>query len=242
MVLNEKYIKNNSNGHWLCLVRCESQYHIGDRLRLVQLGAVKRGCGISKCRNCTTIEMNKTEKHRTQYSLSQKGKKRLPHSVETKIKISSSLSGRSLSQSTKNLLRDLRTGVKHTDESRLKMSKNSALRGKFGSKHPNWNPDLSPEDRMGRLYLEKYKVWVHSVMKRDSYTCQITGLKGGNLSAHHLDGWHWCIENRYNINNGITINKSIHELFHMIFGNRNNTKEQFTEFVVYIKEVLCLPI
>jgi hypothetical protein len=46
----------------------------------------------------------------------------------------------------------------------------------------------------------------------------------------------WYIANadfselRFNINNGITMKKEIHKLFHKIYGKKNNTKEQIEKF------------
>lgn len=51
-----------------------------------------------------------------------------------------------------------------------------------------------------------------------------------DLTAHHLDGYSWCKEKRLDINNGITLCKECHEDFHIIYGTKNNTKEQFFEY------------
>lgn len=55
--------------------------------------------------------------------------------------------------------------------------------------------------------------------------------RGLVINAHHLDGFHWCIEKRYDSNNLVTLCKTCHRDFHSAFGNRNNTKEQFLEFL-----------
>ena len=67
---------------------------------------------------------------------------------------------------------------------------------------------------------------------RDDYTCQITGKKSnGDIVVHRINGYNWDVENRTNIENGITLNKDIHNEFHKIYGKGNNTKSQFVEFV-----------
>lgn len=101
-----------------------------------------------------------------------------------------------------------------------------------GENHPNWNPNITDEERIiGRRYPE-YKEWVKSVYERDNWTCQVTGEYGhGNLVAHHLDGYNWCKEKRVNIKNGITLSDKIHKEFHFIYGKGNNTTNQFIEFI-----------
>lgn len=99
----------------------------------------------------------------------------------------------------------------------------------FGKDNPNWNDNLTEQDRIKRRLLPEYKEWSKQVKERDNFTCQVTGQEGG-VNAHHLNGWHWSKDGRLDINNGITISERIHNLFHSVYGNRNNTKEQFLEF------------
>ena len=75
-------------------------------------------------------------------------------------------------------------------------------------------------------------------MERDNYTCQITGIEASRnirnhngVVVHHINGYDWDIENRTNIDNGITLSTEIHKEFHKIYSKGNNTKQQFIEFL-----------
>lgn len=52
----------------------------------------------------------------------------------------------------------------------------------------------------------------------------------GNLNSHHLNGWNIFPNERYDIENGITLCKFHHDDFHVKFGKGGNTKEQFDEY------------
>ena len=102
-----------------------------------------------------------------------------------------------------------------------------------GSNNPNWNHNKTKEERENskrRNLNEGYNSFVKEVLKRDNYTCQLTGQYGGKLEVHHLNNYLEYKEERTDINNGITLSKEIHRLYHKIYGNRHNTKEQFEEF------------
>ena len=96
--------------------------------------------------------------------------------------------------------------------------------------HPNWNPNISDEDRIKERRYKEYENWRTSVFEKYNYTCQLSGQKGGQLEVHHLSNYSTDIEHRLDINNGIVLAKHIHKLFHKLYGVKNNTKEQFEEF------------
>ena len=102
-----------------------------------------------------------------------------------------------------------------------------------GKNSPTWNHNLSDEERNNsrhRNRIEGYNLFIVSVLKRDNYTCQITGKIGGKLEVHHLNCYSDFKEGRTDLDNCITLSKEIHRLFHKIYGNKHNTKEQFEEF------------
>jgi len=63
-----------------------------------------------------------------------------------------------------------------------------------------------------------------------NYTCDLYGSKGNKINAHHLDGWHDNKDKRFNLDNLVCLSETAHKTFHNIYGNKNNTKEQYEEF------------
>lgn len=102
-----------------------------------------------------------------------------------------------------------------------------------GKSHHNYDPDITDEERLkGRHILGKHTIskFRNKVYQRDDYTCQICGQVGGTLHAHHLDGWNWAKDKRFDTSNGTTLCEDCHSKFHNMYGRGNNTKEQFEEF------------
>ena len=96
--------------------------------------------------------------------------------------------------------------------------------------HPNWNPNITNEERLDdRKYFE-YTEWRNNVFIRDNYTCVITGERGTHIVAHHLYSYDKNINLRTDIQNGVTISVELHKEFHKKYGYGNNTLEQFKEF------------
>lgn len=107
-----------------------------------------------------------------------------------------------------------------------------------GENHVNWNPNITQEKRLEKRKSLKNIYWRNDVFKRDVYTCLICkDNKGGNLNAHHLDGYNWCKERCLDITNGVTLCNECHKLFHCIYGYGDNTEEQYNEFVQICKNV-----
>jgi len=107
----------------------------------------------------------------------------------------------------------------------------SLAKDRVGPLSNTWNPDLTEEERQtGRNYPE-YREWRTVVYERDNYTCQACGEVGGNLNAHHIDGYAKNPGLRTTLENGATLCKECHKDFHHQYGNHDNTREQFEEWM-----------
>lgn len=102
--------------------------------------------------------------------------------------------------------------------------------------HFNWNPNLTDEERENGRMIEGYDQWRDSVYERDSYTCQCCSEKGGRLCAHHKNNYASFPEQRLDKANGITLCEECHVEFHSIYSYKNNTQEQYSEFVSFKRQ------
>jgi len=103
--------------------------------------------------------------------------------------------------------------------------------GKYnGEKHWNWRGGINPINDTIRNSLN-YKLWHKSVLERDNFTCQKTGVSGRDIVVHHINNFTDFPELRFAIDNGITLSQKAHRKFHSIYSNKNNTKEQLDEYL-----------
>ena len=101
----------------------------------------------------------------------------------------------------------------------------------IGKLHHRWLGGKSSKNNLLRN-SKKNRKWTLDVFKRDNFICQSCGIIGsGNLTPHHLEGWHWCEKLRFEVNNGVTLCKNCHFKFHIKYGKYWNTTEQFVEFI-----------
>ncbi|MED3792357.1 hypothetical protein P4571_07870 [Niallia alba] len=99
-----------------------------------------------------------------------------------------------------------------------------------GENHPKWNHDKTMEERIVDRSYPEYHRWRTDVFIRDSRTCRCCGSTK-NIVAHHKDGYGWCRERRTDIENGVTLCSECHTDFHNIYGNLNNTEQQYNEWI-----------
>jgi len=81
-----------------------------------------------------------------------------------------------------------------------------------GPNHWNWKGGVSRAYKTGYYSIE-YKRWRREVFKRDNYTCQQCGDKG-YVQPHHILHFSKHKEQRFDINNGVTLCTCCHKLMH----------------------------
>lgn len=112
----------------------------------------------------------------------------------------------------------------------------------IGELSPRWKGGVA-HHRIERATFE-YNNWRKSVFNRDMYTCQCCRDKSSKghsvkLCAHHIKNWKDYPNERYNIDNGITLCESCHLTFHSEYGKNKNTLEQLNKFLSIHGKKIC---
>lgn len=172
------------------------------------------------CKNTTYLLPNRFKKTNNLYCSRQclykdrrengfpPGKKSFKHSMETR-----------------NKLRIANLGKKLSVEAIKKMADS-----RRGEKAYQWIKDRTKLKQAEKKHLDvKYKDWMLSIKKRDSWKCKMNNKDcKGRLEAHHILNWIDYPELRYDINNGITLCQTHHP--------RGRVKEK--EMSPYLMELL----
>jgi hypothetical protein len=99
-----------------------------------------------------------------------------------------------------------------------------------GSLHPRYNPNINDEWRDKHQKRSELKLWANSVKKRDDFKCMICSSTN-NPEAHHLYSYMAHPNDRYDINNGVTLCKEHHIEFHKIYGVMQTTPDDYYDYV-----------
>lgn len=125
------------------------------------------------------------------------------------------------------------------------------IKSRVGENHPNWNPNLTDEDRRkqhSRASLIGYGKVKSTTLKRDNNTCQCCGFqREKDMRVHHINSWNIDEEHRMDVNNLITLCPDCHDIgnensFHKLYGNGYNTREQLQEYFDKRRTELNLPL
>lgn len=95
-----------------------------------------------------------------------------------------------------------------------------------GERNPRWRGGLPREQR---TELPEYNKWRSVVYRRDDWECRICGYKGRKIIAHHLRVWKNFPEERFNIENGITLCRGCHCRLH-------TTHKDIIDFKVILRD------
>jgi 5-methylcytosine-specific restriction endonuclease McrA len=151
----------------------------------------KKKIGLSnKGKNTWSKGRKLTEAHKKKLSLAKIGRKRKPHSLETRRHWSL-----------------IRTGKRHSEATRRKMRETHLKRVAEG-KHNNYKGGITPINAAIRGSLE-YKLWRRAILERDKYTCIWCG-NTNNLQADHIKPFSLFPELRFALDNGRTLCKECH--------------------------------
>lgn len=104
------------------------------------------------------------------------------------------------------------------------------MSGAFGELNPNWKSDKDEKSRLRRNYDSNHHYWQKAIKERDGRCVNCGSDK--KLIAHHLNGYKWFKEQRYNLDNGVTLCFKCHNKYHSWNGGFwvKCTKENFEEW------------
>jgi hypothetical protein len=100
-----------------------------------------------------------------------------------------------------------------------------------GEQHPCWKGGISTKNENYRKSIE-FDIWRNSVYKRDGYRCRACGEKPRLLNAHHILSFSEYVDERFNIDNGITLCVPCHSRAHgKIRGGLNVKSNSIVDFI-----------
>ncbi len=112
--------------------------------------------------------------------------------------------------------------------------KKCAIKKHSGKNHPNYDPNLTDEEREKGRICPGLGKWKKDVRKRDNNTCQCCFQVDGKLIAHHIEDYSNNKELRTVLSNGFLFCEEHHIEFHKKYGYGYNNREQLNEFLKII--------
>lgn len=94
----------------------------------------------------------------------------------------------------------------------------------------NWDHSRTLEERIKDRRYPEYYEWRRKVFERDDFTCQVCGLRGGRLNAHHIQAFAKFPELRTEASNGITLCSDCHSTYHRKIEHNTATLEGWDYF------------
>ena len=84
-----------------------------------------------------------------------------------------------------------------------------SMRGRWiGEKNPLWKGGITAENKKQRTRFRD--TLQKEILKRDDYTCQLCGARGGLLHVDHIQPWAEYVELRFSMDNCRTLCQACH--------------------------------
>ncbi len=99
--------------------------------------------------------------------------------------------------------------------------------GKQGIELSDFNGFITGLDALERQRCKE--TVAKECLQKANYRCDICCVDQ-DFHAHHMNGWHWAIDERFDLNNLVCLCHGCHSHFHTVYGNKNNTREQYEAF------------
>lgn len=193
--------------------------------------------GFDKCDKCSMSEMNKTMFTDEVKAKISKATSTWHANKDNKIAHAKLVTNRYKDEDYTEMHKKACQKRSNNPEYRQKLSDNAA-RGKEHAiktscglrkiERRDFNDFLSTENEIERA---KFSSVSKECLQKANFTCNKCAEKGGRLNAHHLDGWHWAVDKRFDLDNLVCLCHGCHSVFHKKFGTRNNTKEQYNKYI-----------
>lgn len=78
-----------------------------------------------------------------------------------------------------------------------------------GADNPNWRGGTSAKEKVIKN-SSSWRRWRRQVFKRDNYTCQQCGERGGKIHPHHIKPFSKYPKLRFEVSNGVTLCRECH--------------------------------
>lgn len=122
----------------------------------------------------------------------------------------------------------MKTEAYRNKSSLSKVGEKNPMYGVTRENNPLWNSDISEEDRIKSRKTIEYARWKRAVKERDDNICQKC-LSAGNV-AHHMNSYTKYPDERYDVDNGVTLCEPCHIKYHSVAG-MSSTKEKTIAFL-----------
>lgn len=80
-----------------------------------------------------------------------------------------------------------------------------------GALHPRYRGNRKARQEASQY---EYKVWRRDVLRKDNFTCQVCHVRGGRLTAHHIQAWAEHPALRFDVDNGMAVCEPCHLKLH----------------------------